>query len=347
MRLRVTLVALLVAAMVATGSVAGYAAWTAVTAKSASVTAASVAIAQTGASDLAATYKPGFVTVTPVLTDTASVTITNTGTAPLALALSTSGGDATLNSAVTMQVWKFGTTCDSTTVAPGTATSGTLAAPPGLPSDANSATAGAAVVLCIRTSMTVAAFDTAAPRTTTPSLTVTGTVGANWVATASASFTQVSAFNWFQVNHTFSNKCMDANGGSVATGTNMILYPCKTPLDATNNQAFRFQPVAGGYYRIYIGAGTTAGPVVGEACAIAMICNAQLQALGTGTAQQWTITQHGAANNFRLVNRESGMCLTMPNTNDTQVFYMNMCGTSTVTTDATYRTQHFTFTAIP
>jgi len=345
MRLRAALVAVLVAAMVATGSVAGYAVWTAVTAKSASVTAASVAITQTGATDLAVTYKPGFVTVTPVLTDTASVTITNTGTAPLALALSTSGGDATLNGAVTMQVWKFGTTCDSSTVAPGTATSGTLAAPPGLPSDANSATAGAAVVLCIRTSMTVAAFDTAAPRTTTPSLTVTGTVGANWAATASASFTQVSAFNWFQVNHTFSGKCMDANGGNVTVGTSMILFPCKTPLDATNNQAFRFQAV-GAYYRIYIGAGTAAGPVVGEACAIAL-CGVQLQALGSGNAQQWSIVQHGAANNYRIVNRESTMCLTMMNTTDTTAFVVSGCGASTSTTDATYRMQHFTFTVIP
>ncbi|GAB2449946.1 hypothetical protein HD599_002143 [Conyzicola lurida] len=353
--LRASAVIAAVVLVVGIGSTASFAAWTGTTAKSASVTAASTALTSSGISGLAATYKPGLPGVTAsALTDTVLVTVANTGTTPLAYGITSSGGDATLNGQITLQVWKAaGTTCAAATAVAANATSGTLAAPPAMPSDAASAAAGATLTLCMRTT-SAGTYTTTG--TTSPTVTVTGTVGTSWTASAAASFTQVTAFNWYQVVHALSDKCMDSNGGGVATGTTLILYPCKA-LSTTSNQSFRFAQVgATAYYRIYIGAGTTSGPVVAaNNNVIGTAVSLQPVTLGDVAAsnnQQWMVVAHGTAGDFRLVlknpsNLGATLCLNMPSSTDVTGFTVTACGTNATPGTTVYNSQHFNFTEVP
>jgi hypothetical protein len=344
--------------LVLVGATAGYAAWTAAVAKSASVTAGTAATTSTGLASLSATYKPGLPGVTAaVLSDTAPVSVTNTGSAPLAYGLTSTGGDATLNPQITLQVWSStAAACTNAATVPGTATSGTLAAPPALPADANAAAAGAVLSLCFRTSIT-GAYTAAGGLTTTPTIAVVGTVGSNWTASSAVAFTQVAAFNWYQLVHKFSAKCMDANGGNATNNTTLILYPCKAGVATNSNQSFRFAQVGTtAFYRIYIGAGAATGPVVTATTNIVGTTTVQLSTLVAGDTttasqlQQWSVVQHGTAGDFRIVQRSTGGCLTMANSNDLTQFTVTACDATataaTATTSTAYRAQHFTFTEI-
>jgi len=338
-------------ALVGIGSGASLAAWTGATTKGASITAATASTSATGIPGLAATYRPGLPGVSAaVLADTAPVSVSNTGSAPLSYSLTATGGTPALGSQITLQVWKAGATCDASTVVPATATTGTLAVPPALPADANSAAPGAALSLCFRTRV-AGNYAAAGGLSTTPTIAVVGAVGANWTASASASFTQTAGYNWYQIQHDFSAKCVDASGGSIAAGTNLILFPCK-PLAVTTNQSYRFAQVGTtGFYRIYIGTGTAAGPVWEAFSALAGSA-VQLNTVETGATtksnnQQWSVVQHGDAGDFRIVNKNSSLCLTMPSSTDTTGFTVTACGTSLLTTNTTYRAQHFGFVEIP
>jgi len=355
--LRAAVALALTVVLVGVGASVSFAVWTAAVSKGASVSAASATVTSSGLDTLAATFKPGLPGVSDAaLSDTARATVTNSGGTPLAYGLAVTGGNATINPLVALQVWKTGATCDATTTAAAGATSGTLAAPPLLPADANSAVAGAAVSLCLRTSISAANHATAGGLSTTPTISITGTVGSNWTSTSAMTFTQTAAFNWYELVHSFSGKCMDSNGGSVAAATTLILYPCK-PLSATSNQSFRFAQVgATTMYRIYIGAGTTAGPVVAATAALGG-SGVALAAVATGDTtasnnQQWTVQQHGAAGDYRIILKGSALapnslCLTMPSSNDVQQFTVTTCNSTTTTTTTTYRAQHFAFTEVP
>ena len=343
--------------LVGVGASVSFAAWTAAVSKNASVSAATPAVATSGFDGLAATYKPGLPGVTDaVLADTVQATVSNSGGTPLAYGLAVSGGNATLNPLVALQVWKSGATCDATTAVAAGATTGTLAAPPLLPSDANSASAGAAVSLCLRTSITAANYAAAGGLSTSPTVSVVGTVGSNWSTTSTVAFTQTAGFTWYELVHGFSGKCMDSNGGGVAAGTTLILYPCK-PLSATSNQSFRFAQVGTtAMYRIYIGAGSAAGPVVGATAALGG-SGVALAAVATGDTansnnQQWSVQQHGSAGDFRIILKGSALapnslCLTMSTSNDLQQYTVTTCNATTTTTNATYRAQHFSFVEVP
>ncbi|MBG6053722.1 hypothetical protein IWX81_000112 [Salinibacterium sp. CAN_S4] len=335
--------------LIATGTLAGNAYWSAVTSRSATATAATPATTSSGTNGLAVTYKQGFVpngsvVSAPLLADTVPITINNTGSTPLNFSVSVSGG----NAAVTLQLWKRGSTCDATTAPAAGATTGTLSAPPAMPADAVSATAGTSILLCARTTLT-GNFADAAGLTITPTMTFTGRVGDNWSAGSGTAFTQTATYNWFRVKHNFSGKCFDANGASTAVGTTMILYPCKAP-DKTDNQSFRFEPV-GNQFRIYIGNGSGNGPVIAPTLDTT---NAQVQLVAKTTTagallnrQLWSVVPHGAAGDFQLVNLQNSRCLTMNSSNDLTVFLITACTTSTSTTDATYRSQHYSFVEIP
>ena len=355
--LRASVVLGLVVVMVGVGAGAGFAAWTAAVSKGAAVSAAAVGVGTSGIDALAATYRPGLPGVTdPVLSDTAQVTVNNSGSAPLAYGLTVTGGNATLNGLVALQVWKTGATCDASTVVPATATSGLLSSPAALPGDANSAAIGATLSLCMRTSISAANYAAAGGLATTPTVSIVGTVGSNWSTASAVSFTQTAGFNWYELVHTFSGKCMDSNGGGATAGTTLILFPCK-PLSITSNQSFRFAQVGTtSMYRIYIGAGTAAGPVVAATAAVAT-SGVALAAVATGDTtasnnQQWTVEKHGAAGDFRIILKGSALapntlCLTMSTSTDVQQFTVTTCNASTTTTTAVYRSQHFSFIEVP
>jgi len=355
--LRAAAVVALVVVLVGVGTGASFAAWTAAVSKGASVTAATATVTTSGIDALAATYKPGLPGVsTAVLTETVPASITNSGSTPLTYGISVTGGNTTLNPLVALQVWKAGATCDATTTPPSSATQGTLAAAPALPADANSAAVGAAIALCLRTSITAANYATAGGLATTPTISVVGTIGSNWTTTSAVAFTQTAAFNWYQLVHDFSGKCMDSNGGGATAGTTLILYPCKA-LSTTSNQSFRFAQVGTtSMYRIYIGAGTAAGPVV-AATSAASGAGVALAAVASGDTtnsnnQQWTVQQHGAAGDFRIILKgtaaaQNTLCLTMSSSTDAQQFTVTTCQATTTTTSTNYRAQHFAFTEVP
>lgn len=338
----------LVIFLIATGTLAGNAYWSAVVSRSATVTAATPATTTSGIDGLTATYKQGLtlggsvVISAPLLADTAPITITNTGSTPLNYSVSVSGGDA----AVTLLLWKRGATCDAGTVPAAGATTGTLLAPPVMPADAASAAAGVSLLLCARTILT-STFADAAAVTITPTMTFTGRVGDNWSVGSGTAFTQTATHSWFRIKHSFSGKCVDANGQSTALGTTMVLFPCKLP-DKTDNQSFRFEPV-GSQFRIYIGNGTGIGPVVAPTVDTQ---NAQVQLVAKTTTtgallnrQLWNVVANGAAGDYRLVNQQTGQCLTMNNSNDLTVFVMTTCSSNSGTNE--YRAEHYSFVEIP
>jgi len=343
--------------LVGIGSTVGFAAWTATTAKDATVTAASTGLASTGLSVLATTYKPGLAGVAPaMLTDTAPVTVTNTGSTPLGYGLASAGGNAALNASITLQVWKAGATCDATTTPAAGATSGSLAAPPALPADANAAAVGATVSLCLRTTISAANHSTFAGTSTQPTVSVVGSVG-NWTTSTAVAFTQTVGFTWFALVHDLSGKCVASAGTTVAVGTPVVLATCK-PLATTSNQAFRFAAVSGtANQRIYLGAGAASGPVLAAATANTGAA-VQLAGVETGNSvgsnnQQWSVVQHGDPLDFRIVLKgsnvfaQNSLCLTATAAADGTAFTATSCGLSTANTNATYRAQHFAFTEVP
>jgi hypothetical protein len=336
--------------LIATGTLAGNAYWTAVASRPATATAAAPATTSAGADGLGITYRQGFapsgsvVIAAPLVSDTAPIAINNTGSTPLNYSVSVSGGTA----AVSLQLWKQGATCDGTTTPAAGATTGTLLAPPAMPADAISAAAGTSILLCARTTLT-GNFADSAGVTITPTMTFTGRVGDNWSAATGTAFTQSATYNWFRVRHSFSAKCLDANTASTAVGTTMILYPCKAP-DKTDNQSFRFEPV-GNQFRIYIGNGTGNGPVVApnlDANNSEVLLVAKTTVAGDPLDRQlWSVFAHGAAGDYQLVNLKSGRCLAMTNSNDLTVFIITTCTTNTNPGNGAYRAQHFSFVEIP
>lgn len=330
--------------LVAVGSTAGIAAWTASASKSASVTSARVAVSSTGLANLAVVYKPGLPgPASASLADVATVSVSNTGTAPLSYSLATSGGDSAFNQSVTLQVWR-GTGCTTSTAVPtGTAT-GTLAAPPALPADANSAAAGASLSLCMRTSVT-GPVGYAGGGQSSPTVSVVGAVGDNWTAAASAAFTQSAGFNWFELRHKSSGKCLDVNGGGTpAAGAGIIIYTCKSPQTALGNQSFRFAQDANGAYRVYPGSGSPANTLVwaqtGAGTAV------RLAAVSTADAQQWTVVAFGATGEYRVMSRTGSLCLTQSSNAEAGAVTAAACAANSTATNAAYLAQRFTFTEI-
>ncbi|WP_394771217.1 hypothetical protein [Lacisediminihabitans sp.] len=185
---RLSLVAGLTVFLVLAGTGVATAAWTSAASVTGSVTAATTSLTIAGAPSLSTTYAfAGTASQSPNIVRT--MVVANTGTAPLTYSLFVSGvaGNA-LAPLVTLTLWTTAATC-STTAGSG-ATTGTIAAPPTLPTGALSAAPGATYTLCASTSLnsTIAASQ---GLSVTPTLTITGTAGGSWSASASdATFTQ-------------------------------------------------------------------------------------------------------------------------------------------------------------
>ena len=187
-RNRLALTAGLCAFLVLAGTGVASAVWTSAAFVTGSVTAATTSLTIVGTPSLATTYAfAGTADQSPTLVR--SMVVTNTGSAPLSYSLAVSGvaGNA-LAPLVKLTLWTTTGTCSATA---GTgATSGTLAAPPALPSGALTATPGARFTLCASTSLN-STIAVSQGLSVTPTVTLTGTVGVNWSTSASdATFTQ-------------------------------------------------------------------------------------------------------------------------------------------------------------
>ena len=189
-RTRFALIAGLSVFLVLAGSGVATAVWTSAVSVTGSVTAATTSLTIGGANALDAQYAfAGDASHSPAIVRT--LIVKNSGTAPLGYALSISGiAGNLLAGRVTLTLWTTTGSCSSAGPGAG-ATSGTLASPPVLPSDALSAAPGASFTLCVSTALnsTIVASQ---GLSVTPTLTITGTVGTStWTASApDATFTQ-------------------------------------------------------------------------------------------------------------------------------------------------------------
>jgi hypothetical protein len=188
-RNRLALISGLCAFLVLAGTGVASAVWTSAASVTGSVAAAVTSLTVAGTPSLSTTYAfAGTAAQSPTIVRT--MVVTNTGSAPLNYSLAVTGvaGNA-LAPLVKLTLWVTTGTC-ATTAGTG-ATSGTLAAPPVLPSGALTATPGGKFTLCASTSLnsTIVASQ---GLTVTPTLTITGTVGTStWTSSAAdTAFTQ-------------------------------------------------------------------------------------------------------------------------------------------------------------
>jgi len=248
MRPRTRFAALLgvVVFLVLAGTGTGYAYWTASSTVTANAGATNAAVTVAGNAGLTTTYTT--TSTGPVI---AQLTLGNTGGAPLTLAVSGTNTNAALSGQIALRLWlRSGASCGTTIPGSGV-TVGTLAAPPSLPAGATTAAAGASVFVCAATTFT-GTFASYAGQTTTVTLTLTGTVGTNWTATATGAFTQnlsnaAPAFTC--VNNTGSVTISWANTSTANTGT---IYKSKVNGVYPSNLADRSW-----YYREFSNQGIT------------------------------------------------------------------------------------------
>ncbi|MCA0250872.1 MAG: hypothetical protein LCH76_01000 [Actinobacteria bacterium] len=241
------------------GTGVAYAYWVAKAGIGATATSTNAAVSLGGSSGLTTTY-----TATakgPVIT---ALTLANNGGTPLTLALTATNSNATLSGAISLTYWvRSGTTCGSTVPTSGI-TTGTLAAPPALPSGAASANAGASVVICAATSFT-GTYASYAGQSTAVTLTLTGKVGTNWTATSTGTFTQA-----LQSVLLATLACTEADGGY-----NVVLK-WANPGSATSSTLYRVK--------------ATLQPPVPDTAFV----------VGTGTPSYWSTQQYVPSASFSV-----------------------------------------------
>jgi hypothetical protein len=211
-RNRLALISGLCAFLVLAGTGVASAVWTSAASVTGSVAAAVTSLTVAGTPSLSTTYAfAGTAAQSPTIVRT--MVVTNTGSAPLNYSLAVTGvaGNA-LAPLVKLTLWVTTGTC-ATTAGTG-ATSGTLAAPPVLPSGALTATPGGKFTLCASTSLnsTIVASQ---GLTVTPTLTITGTVGTStWTSSAAdTAFTQ----SVYQMSNPGSLTCTAASNSKSVT----------------------------------------------------------------------------------------------------------------------------------
>lgn len=175
--------------LLAVGSSAGALWTTGAVPLGATASVATAAATSTGATALTRTYQ-----FTPANAATQNIRIapivyTNTGTAPLALSATMSNNTAPLAANVSLTYWAgSGGGCAASIPATGVSV-GTLAAPPALPAALSAVPVGGAVTLCTATSLSTTML-VSQGLSVSPTLTLTGRVGANWIAAVPLAFTQ-------------------------------------------------------------------------------------------------------------------------------------------------------------
>ena len=211
-RNRLALVAGLSAFLVLAGTGVATAVWSAATSVTGSVTAAVTSLSISGSPSLTTTYAfAGTAAQSPTIVR--SMLVTNTGSAPLNYSLAVSGvAGNTLAPLVTVTLWTITTGVCSAYVGL-RATTGTLAAPPALPSGALSASPGGKYTLCVATALNSTVVDSQG-RSVTPTITITGTVGSSWSSSVSdAAFTQ----SVYQISNPTTLTCTTASNSKSVT----------------------------------------------------------------------------------------------------------------------------------
>lgn len=183
-RLRVAAAVVAALLLVAGGAGAAWAYWSSTATAATSVASGTVGITLGGAASLASGY------TSSDRSRSAALTVTNTGTLAASYSLATTtSGSAPLASAVVVTRWSTTSASACSGSVPGSAVSGTWAAPPPM---TGTLAAGAAQIWCVRTTITSAQVAALPGTSVTATLTATGANGA-WTSTAAQSVTQTVA----------------------------------------------------------------------------------------------------------------------------------------------------------
>lgn len=328
-RARVGLVAGLATFAVLAGTVTGHAYWTAQSTASLGVGAGTVSVTSTGFAPATTTFGNGSIQAAGNvgLAMTGSITITNTTstsgsqTQNLTVVFSRSGGNTTLAAATTLTAWPVANAglCTPSATPPGGSASGTWNA--GVTVAATLAP-GASTTYCLRNtiadrqnvaasggtlSFTPQAAVSLATGSFAGSATPTGTIQTQYIHPLS----EISAGWWYYVKRAGSTWCWDISGSGSSNGSLLISYACKNNADL--NQDFRYTPIGGGYgdfrprhatgLRVDAGSSTTSGSAV------------DMRTASSAASQQWQpqlVSGSGDSGVYQFVNKNSGLCLSMP-----------------------------------
>lgn len=315
---RIPFIAGLTAFLVAAGTTAGWAFWTAQTSAAGSVTTSAVAVSQVGFDTPAATkYTPSS------LVSTRSFTVTNGG-AVAGTATVTMGTAQTYAANFGVQVWAVANVaaCTAATPVPGTGvTTGTWASTSFSPTLA----AGASAVYCVRTTIADwrALAEASGGQTVNPVLSVSLNA-AGWVASAPTAthaqttagmyplivgdfFDPTLASSWHTVrNLNDSGLCLDVSGGGASgPGTVVITWSCHDGA----NQRWQFIPVSGGNQSL-----VTIRPRNAPTLRVTTAAAGGLtvQTAASDVNQQWYVQRStGGTPFYQLVSASTGKCLPM------------------------------------
>jgi hypothetical protein len=310
-RHRFALVAGVTAFLAAITGAVGWAYFTASVTATGSLTTQAVSVTQANFAGMGATYLPSD------LTKTGSFIVTNTGSANGAATVTIAAPEAWAGG-LPIRVWPASTAACTATNPPGSALSGTWAAPPSLTPTLN---AGASVTYCVRTvipdwkALTASGGSQQANPVINVSLSAAG-----WVATAAgashvqqtagmhpltAGFFDASLSRWHTVRaDANTGYCLDVTGSGGA-GAAVIAYACHND----SNQRWEFVPVSGSVQSLVV---IRPRHAMGTRVAYSGT-NAVMQNTANTTAERWYV-QDLNSNRFQLVSAVTGLCLSLPTT---------------------------------
>lgn len=310
-RQRFAVVAGITALLTAIGGSAGWAYFTASVTAGGSLTTRAVSVGQADFAGMGATYLPSD------LTKTGSFTVSNTGgvsgtaTVTIAAPEAWAGG-------LPIRVWPTSAGPCNATNPPGSALSGSWAAPPAITPTLN---AGTSVTYCVRTTIPDwrALTSPSGSQQANPAIAVSLSAG-GWVATASTAghvqqtagmyplttgFFDPSLSRWFTVRaDANTGYCLDVSG-SAGSGGSVIAYGCH----GNANQRWEFLPVSGSDQSL-----VTVRPRHAMGTRVTYSgANAIIQNAANTAAQRWYV-QYLDSSRFQLVSAATGLCLSLPTT---------------------------------
>lgn len=315
------------------GGGASYAAWTAGATASSTASGATLGISTAGFDSTAFTFQNHLLSTTGSVTLVNDTTTSSTTPGTFTMTLGYTGS-AALAAKLAVSVWP--TTNPSGCAAVGSPPSGTITGTWGsVVTTASPLTgglaAGATKSYCIRV-VGAERGELASPDgalSIQPSVSATLSVG-NWSQSASATTTQKTAWlfpafapapgTWYQVTNQGTGNCLDVYSASAASGTGAIDYACKTGNTTGDyNQEWKFTRSTGDYFDLTprhaqaLRLDVTGG-------SLATLAPVDLQTGSTSRpSQQWQPQKQPSGDLYQLVNRASGLCLQVNNTD----FYLS------------------------
>jgi hypothetical protein len=309
------------------GSTAAYALWSASGTAGSTATTASVGVAHAlSSSTLAVSYSSTTTAAVGV------VTVTNTGSrdGTYSVALSASSASSTLSPAVTVEIGVAASCTVGATLS--SVVSGTFAT---TVTKSGAITAGASVVLCIRTSMTAASIST------NPSTSLTATIASSvligtWTATASpalgfvqsvAASATLNSSAWYWIKKVGSpERCAEANNSGTVSGTAVTTGGCSLSSQAATNanEYWRFTPTSGGYYKIVNRNAQSLWWSVPSAAALQPL---QISS-ATGTTNEWQVVDNGDGSYTFKLRANTALCAEGTGNGNGASLRVNTCSTS-------------------